>query len=79
MRFVGSWPLCDQTVIAKPRTASPVRVRDPDDEWVLASAIAGEAEMLVTGDKDLLTVAADSPIEILAPRDAWQRLRGDLG
>ena len=71
--------LRDQTIIAKPRTASPVRVRDLDDEWVLASAIAGEAEMLVTGDKDLLTVAAQSPISILAPRDAWERLRGDLG
>jgi len=71
--------LRDQTIIAKPRTPSPVRVRDRDDEWVLASAIAGAAEMLVTGDKDLLTVAAQSPITILAPRDAWKRLRGDLG
>ena len=71
--------LRDHTIIAKPRTASPVRVRDSDDEWILASAIAGEAEMLVTGDKDLLAVAAQSPISILAPRDAWERLRGDRG
>ena len=62
--------LADQSIIAKARTASPIRVRDRDDEWVLVSAIAGAADMLVTGDKDLLTVAAQSPIVILAPRTA---------
>ena len=71
--------LRDQTIVAKPRTPSPIRVRDRDDEWVLASAIAGTAEMLVTGDKDLLTVAPQSPVLILAPREAWTRLRDDPG
>ncbi|MEP7346355.1 MAG: putative toxin-antitoxin system toxin component, PIN family [Gemmatimonadaceae bacterium] len=71
--------LRDQTIIGKPHVASPVRVRDPDDEWVVASAIAGAAGMLVTGDKDLLSVASQSPIAILAPREAWKRLRGELG
>jgi putative PIN family toxin of toxin-antitoxin system len=68
--------LRDQTIIAKPRAASSIRVRDRDDEWVLASAIAGTADMLVTGDKDLLAVAAQAPIRIVSPRDAWERLRG---
>lgn len=71
--------LRDQTVIAKPREPSPVRLRDRDDEWVLASAIAGTADILVTGDKDLLTAADQSPMSILTPRDAWERLRGDPG
>ena len=70
--------LRDQTVIARPRAHTAFRVRDKDDEWVLASAIAGKADMLVTGDKDLLSVAAKAPIAILSPRAAWQRLRGDL-
>lgn len=69
----------DQTIIAKPRAPSPVRVRDPDDAWVLASAIAGGAAMLVTGDQDLLTISADSPIPILTARETWERLRGDRG
>ena len=71
--------LRDQTVITKPRAASPVRVRDQEDEWVLASALAGGAAMLVTGDKDLLAVAEDAPLPILTPRVAWERLRGDRG
>ena len=71
--------LRDQTIIPKPRTASPIRIRDHDDEWVLASAISGAAELLVTGDKDLLVVATESPVPLLSPRDAWERLRSDLG
>lgn len=47
---------------------SPVSVRDPDDERVLADAIAGRARILVTGDADLWSVAAESPIPILSPR-----------
>lgn len=34
----------------------PVRVRDPKDEHVLAAALAGEADFLVTGDEDLLVL-----------------------
>lgn len=71
--------LRDQTVIPKPRTASPIRIRDRDDEWVLASAISGAAELLVTGERDLLVVATESPVLLLSPRDAWERLRSDPG
>lgn len=45
--------LRDQTIIAKPADILPLKVRDPDDAWVLAAAVAGEAEMLVTGDRYL--------------------------
>ena len=47
---------------------SPVEVSDPDDERVLADAVAGGADLLVTGDHDLLSVAAAAPIPILSPR-----------
>lgn len=67
--------LRDQSVIAAPATAGTVWVRDPDDAMVLASAIAGAADVLVTGDKDLLSVADGAPLLIMSPRDAWERLR----
>ena len=37
-------------------------VRDPKDEHVLATAIEGRADYLVTGDADLLTLADDPRI-----------------
>ena len=37
--------------------------RDPDDIPVLATLIASSADMLVTGDRDLLALREDYPIE----------------
>lgn len=65
-----------ETIVPKPASPSALPIRDPDDRWVLASAIAGGAELLVTGDQDLLAVAADSPVLLVDPRGCWQRLRG---
>ncbi len=67
--------LRESEVIPRPRTPSELEVRDPDDRWVLASAIAGRADVLVTGDRDLLEVAAQSPVRIIDPRGFWTLLR----
>ena len=64
------------TIIPRPEAPSRLRIRDPDDVWVLASAVDGHADLLVTGDQDLLAVTAKSPVPIVTPRDCWQRLRG---
>lgn len=69
--------LRDQTVIPKPAALLALKVRDPDDAWVLASAVSGRADLLVTGDQDLLVIAARAPLPILTPREAWERLRGE--
>lgn len=71
--------LRDQTVIPQPTALLPLRVRDADDAWVLASAVAGGADLLVSGDQDLLILAPDAPLPIVSPRDAWSRLRGEGG
>jgi putative PIN family toxin of toxin-antitoxin system len=64
-----------QTIVPRPAAILPVSVRDPDDAWVLASAVAGGADLLVTGDADLLSAAPQSPIPILTPRAFWEQLR----
>lgn len=69
--------LRDQTVIPKPAALLSLKVRDPDDAWVLASAVAGDADLLVSGDQDLLVLANRAPLPILSPRDAWSCLRGE--
>lgn len=62
-------------VIPEPAAPSEIPVRDPDDRWVLASAIEGNAEVLVTGDQDLLVVADEAPLLIVDPRGFWTLMR----
>lgn len=62
-------------VVPKPAEPSPVPVRDPSDQWVLATAVAGGADVLVTGDEDLLAVRGTAPIPIVDPRSFWDLLR----
>jgi predicted nucleic acid-binding protein len=57
-----------QTVIGKPRKRPVFPLRDPDDAWVLGAALAGDVEVLVTGDRDLLEMV-DPPLPSLSPRD----------
>jgi putative PIN family toxin of toxin-antitoxin system len=54
-----------------------IKVRDSADAKVLAEAISGEAEILVTGDRDLLEVAAKAPLRIVTPRGFWEQVRGN--
>lgn len=54
----------------------PVDVRDPDDARVLADALKGEVDFLITGDQDLLSAAEESPIPILSPRAFLTLARG---
>jgi uncharacterized protein len=51
-------------------------LRDPSDDYLLALAQAGEAEAIVTGDKDLLDHAGLRPPAI-RPREAVDRLADD--
>lgn len=62
-----------------PRPARPIDlpIRDPADRWILATAILGHADVLVTGDEDLLDVADQSPVLILKPRGFWEMLTKD--
>jgi putative PIN family toxin of toxin-antitoxin system len=45
--------------------------RDPDDDVVLGTAIAGRCEGIVTGDKDLLDLVTHQGIVIVSPRGFW--------
>lgn len=59
-----------------PESGPPVEVRDPDDELVLASAIGGETQILVTGDSDLLDIAGEvEALRIMTPRTFWEEMR----
>lgn len=42
--------------------------RDPNDDFILECAAIGNADLIVTGDKDLLSLNAYGTIRILTPR-----------
>lgn len=55
-------------IVAPSEFEQPV-CRDPDDDLVLATAVAGSAECIVTGDKDLLILRQYQTIQIIRPAD----------
>lgn len=51
--------LATVAVTVTPQDPLPVDVRDPKDRKVLAAALGGEADYLITGDDDLLTLGGN--------------------
>ena len=50
---------------------------DPADALVLGEAVAGSADVFVTGDAALLRLGATAPLEISSPRRFWEMLRAE--
>ena len=48
--------------------------RDPDDDRVIACALAARADFLVTGDADLLTLRAVEGVRIVSPAELLDAL-----
>jgi putative PIN family toxin of toxin-antitoxin system len=71
-RLAGITALLGSTAIRL--TAPPLdepACRDPDDDRVLMLALAFRADVLVTGDEDLLVLHPWKGIPILRPREFW--------
>lgn len=66
--------LRQEAVVVSTGSELLAEIRDPDDAEVLAQAIEGLADVLVTGDRDLLDVTAELPVEVLSPRGFWEKL-----
>ena len=61
-------------VVELPETI-PRICRDPDDDWVVACAVVGRAEAIVSGDRDLLDLQQVGRIPILTARQFLLRLQ----
>ena len=59
------------TLVA-PEVLEPPACRDPDDDVVLATALAGESAAIVSGDQDLLILDPFRGIRVLAPAAFWK-------
>lgn len=65
-----------KAILCKPLPLPAPVCRDPDDDLVLATAIEAKAEMIVTGDEDLLILRQYAGIRILSPRQFLEHIDG---
>jgi len=60
------------TVMPPGSPAPPITPRDPGDVAVLADALVSGAEVLVTGDRDLLVLPVQRALRVVDPRGFWE-------
>jgi predicted nucleic acid-binding protein len=74
----GSGSFSDLATLAEWATIMGVvhACRDPDDNKFLETAINGEADCIVTGDTDLLTLDPFHGMRVLTPRGFLEEVRG---
>lgn len=58
----------DEATVVNPKPLDKPVCRDMDDDEVLATAVAAQAEIILTGDDDLLVLKEFQGIKILSPR-----------
>ncbi len=63
--------LKNQTQWVNPEREMVENLRDPNDQMVIATALSGGADYLITGDKDILILKKVKKTVILSPRDFW--------
>lgn len=68
--------LKQDTIFSQPLDPPDVTINDRDDLLILASALTGRAEVLVTGDSELLTLSSIYKLEIISPRQFWEKIVG---
>ena len=78
--LVDAEPLLD-LVTRESRIVDPIPVPtsacdDPDDIMFLACAIAGHAQIVVTGDRALLRASGFEGVEVVTPREFVRRYLG---
>jgi uncharacterized protein len=52
--------------------------RDPEDNMVIETALAGEAPWVVTGDEDLLSLGTYETVSFVTPRSFLERLDEEM-
>jgi putative PIN family toxin of toxin-antitoxin system len=63
--------------VVEPEAPANWPERDKDDRWIVATAMVVGAQVLVSGDRDLQNAPPEITVEILSPREFWERLRAN--
>lgn len=62
--------------LVTPANIPPTILRDPDDDHVLACTVAANAELVVSGDRDLLEIKTFREIRIVGAAEAVTLIAG---
>ncbi|MBM4142534.1 MAG: putative toxin-antitoxin system toxin component, PIN family [Lentisphaerae bacterium] len=73
------WLLGQDTITSDADPLRDLPLSDPADVAIVSSALNGAADVLVTGDKEILDLRRVGSLEILTPRQFWDRERGQQG
>lgn len=52
-----------------------IDIKDKDDIVILSTALNGNAELFITGDKEVLALVRIQSMQILSPRGFWEALK----
>ena len=69
------WLLEQNSIVGQPERFPRIKLKDKDDLPILGAAITAGAEVLVTGDKELLDLGRIENLEICSPRQFWEKLK----
>lgn len=58
-----------------PSSLLDIEIQDKDDLVILSSALNGEADLFITGDRELLELRKVGKMEIVSPRMFWEKLK----
>ena len=67
--------LKQDALLSTPAIQPEVLLKDKDDLIILASALGGQADLFVTGDKEILNLQKIGKMGIVSPRGFWEKLK----
>ncbi len=65
--------------LVEPASVVPTVTNDPDDDQVLAAALATQADLIVSGDADLLSLGSYQGIPIVSAAECLRRVGNESG
>jgi putative PIN family toxin of toxin-antitoxin system len=67
--------LTQDSILSKNTDLLTIDINDKDDILILSTALNGNAELFVTGDKELLELSKIRSMRIISPRKFWETLK----
>ena len=67
--------LREHAQMVKPEAIEESISEDEQDLPIIGTALTGNAHFLITGDKDLLSLHKYKHVQILSPREFWERVK----